>query len=183
MADAVHGTGHQEDGDTRRDLLMMATAGMAAVAVGAAVWPLVDSLNPAADALAVSSVELDLGHIAEGQAVTIMWRGSPVFIRHRTAKEIGEARDVDVADLPDPAADADRVQKPEWLILVGVCTHLGCIPLGQKVTDKKGDYDGWFCPCHGSHYDSSGRIRKGPAPKNLAVPPYAFASDTLIRIG
>lgn len=184
MADAVHGADHHDDdGGTRRDFLMMATAAMGAVGVGAAVWPLIDSLNPAADALAVSTVEVDLAPIAVGQAVTIMWRGSPVFIRHRTAKEIEEARTVDLGDLPDPATDESRVEKPEWLVLVGVCTHLGCIPLGQKVSDKKGDYDGWFCPCHGSHYDTSGRIRKGPAPLNLPVPPYAFESDTLIRIG
>jgi ubiquinol-cytochrome c reductase iron-sulfur subunit len=144
---------------------------------------LVDSLNPAADALAVSSLDVDIGPIAVGQAVTVMWRGTPVFIRHRTPKEIEEAEDVSLDDLPDPATDDSRVQKPEWLILVGVCTHLGCIPLGQKSTDKKGDYDGWFCPCHGSHYDSSGRIRKGPAPENLPVPPYEFVSDTLVKIG
>lgn len=183
MADAVHGADHQSDGETRRDFLMMATAGMGVVAVGAAVWPLIDSLNPAADALAVASVEVDLSPIAVGQAITIMWRGSPVFVRHRTAKEIEEARSVDVQELRDPAKDASRVEKPEWLVLVGVCTHLGCIPLGQKPTDKRGDYDGWFCPCHGSHYDTSGRIRKGPAPLNLPVPPYEFESDTLIKIG
>jgi len=183
MAEAVHGSSHGEHDGTRRDFLMMAAGGMAAVGVGAAIWPLVDSLNPAADALAVSSSEVDIGPIAEGQSITVMWRGSPVFIRHRTAKEIGEAVDVQLDELPDPQADKDRVQKPEWLILVGVCTHLGCIPLGQKPTDKKGDYDGWFCPCHGSHYDSSGRIRKGPAPLNLPVPPYEFVSDTLVKIG
>jgi ubiquinol-cytochrome c reductase iron-sulfur subunit len=183
MADAMHGADHHGDGETRRDFLMMTTAAMGAVAVGAAVWPLIDSLNPAADALAVSSTELDISHIAVGQAITVMWRGAPVFVRHRTEKEIKEAQDVALGDLPDPQADKDRVKKPEWLVMVGVCTHLGCIPLGQKVTDKKGDFDGWFCPCHGSHYDSSGRIRKGPAPNNLAVPPYDFVSDTLIKIG
>lgn len=183
MAEAVHGSSHGEHDGTRRDFLMMAAGGMVAVGVGAAIWPLVDSLNPAADALAVSSTEVDIGPIAEGQAITVMWRGSPVFVRHRTPKEIEEARDVQLDELPDPQADKDRVEKPEWLILVGVCTHLGCIPLGQKPTDKKGDYDGWFCPCHGSHYDSSGRIRKGPAPLNLPVPPYEFVSDTLVKIG
>jgi ubiquinol-cytochrome c reductase iron-sulfur subunit len=179
----MHGADHHGDGETRRDFLMMTTAAMAAVGLGAAVWPLVDSLNPAADALAVSSVEIDVAPIAVGQAITVMWRGTPVFIRHRTAKEIEEATSVALGDLPDPQADGERVQKAEWLVLVGVCTHLGCIPLGQKVTDKKGDYDGWFCPCHGSHYDSSGRIRKGPAPNNLAVPPYEFVADTLVKIG
>jgi len=112
-----------------------------------------------------------------------MWRGRPVFVRHRTAKEIEEARAVNIAELKDPASDQSRVQKAQWLVVVGVCTHLGCVPLGQKPTDAKGDYDGWFCPCHGSHYDSSARIRRGPAPTNLAVPEYVFTSDTAIRIG
>lgn len=183
MAEAANGSGHGEHDGTRRDFLMMATGGMAAVGTAAAIWPLVDSLNPAADALAVSSIDVDIGPIAEGQAVTVMWRGTPVFIRHRTAKEIEEAESVPLDDLPDPETDDARVQKPEWLVMVGVCTHLGCIPLGQKTTDKKGDFDGWFCPCHGSHYDTSGRIRKGPAPSNLPVPPYEFVSDTLVKIG
>ena len=183
MAEAVHGSSHGEHDGTRRDFLMLAAGGMAAVGVGAAIWPLVDSLNPAADALAVAELEVDIGPIAEGQAITVMWRGTPVFIRHRTAAEITEAEDVPLDDLPDPAADSDRVQKPEWLVMVGVCTHLGCIPLGQKVSEKKGDFGGWFCPCHGSHYDTSGRIRKGPAPENLPVPPYEFVSDTLVKIG
>ncbi len=183
MAEAANGSGHGEHDGTRRDFLMMATGGMAAVGTAAAIWPLVDSLNPAADALAVSSIDVDIGPIAEGQAVTVMWRGTPVFIRHRTAKEIEEAEGVPLDDLPDPETDDARVLKPEWLVMVGVCTHLGCIPLGQKATDKKGDFDGWFCPCHGSHYDTSGRIRKGPAPSNLPVPPYEFVSDTLVKIG
>ena len=113
-----------------------------------------------------------------GQSVTITWRGKPVFVRHRTEKEIEEARSVPLSDLPDPQTDADRVEKPEWLIVVGVCTHLGCVPLGYQ-----GDYDGWFCPCHGSHYDTSGRIRRGPAPLNLLVPEYVFLDDSTIRIG
>ena len=183
MAEAAHGSGHGEHDGTRRDFLMMAAGGMAAVGTAAAIWPLIDSLNPAADALAVSSIEVDIGPIAEGQAVTVMWRGTPVFIRHRTPAEIEEAQNVNIDELPDPEADADRVLEPKWLVMVGVCTHLGCIPLGQKVADKKGDYDGWFCPCHGSHYDTSGRIRKGPAPTNLPVPPYEFVSDTLVKIG
>ena len=183
MAEAANGSGPGEHDGTRRDFLMMATGGMALVGTAAAIWPLVDSLNPAADALAVSSIDVDIGPIAEGQAVTVMWRGTPVFIRHRTAKEIEEAESVPLDDLPDPETDDARVQKPEWLVMVGVCTHLGCIPLGQKTTDKKGDFDGWFCPCHGSHYDTSGRIRKGPAPSNLPVPPYEFVSDTLVKIG
>lgn len=183
MADALNGADHQNDGETRRDFLMMATAAMGAVGVGAAIWPLIDALNPAADALAVASVEVNLGPIAEGQAITVMWRGKPIFIRHRTEQEIEQARSVPMDELPDPAADGDRVQQPQWLVMVGVCTHLGCIPLGQKSSDKKGDYGGWFCPCHGSHYDESGRIRKGPAPENLPIPPYSFESDTQIKIG
>ena len=183
MADALNGADHQNDGETRRDFLMMATAAMGAVGVGAAVWPLVDALNPAADALAVASVDVNLGPVAVGQAITVMWRGKPIFIRHRTEEEIEQARSVPMDELPDPAADADRVQQPQWLVMVGVCTHLGCIPLGQKSSDKKGDYGGWFCPCHGSHYDESGRIRKGPAPENLPIPPYSFESDTQIKIG
>ena len=112
-----------------------------------------------------------------------MWQGKPVFIRHRTADEIAKAADVQVTDLRDPEADADRVEKPEWLVMIGLCTHLGCIPLGQKSTDPQGEFGGWFCPCHGSHYDTAGRIRKGPAPLNLPVPPYAFIDDTKILIG
>ena len=127
--------------------------------------------------------EVDLSSIEEGQSITVKWRGKPVFIRKRTKEEIEEANSINISSLPDPAADAERVQKPEWLILVGVCTHLGCVPLGQKVSDTKGDYNGWYCPCHGSHYDTSGRIRKGPAPDNLPVPPYKFLNDNKILIG
>ena len=150
---------------TRRDFLYIATGAVAAVGAAAVVWPLINQMSPDASTLAMASTEVDIGAIPEGQIVTIKWRGKPVFIRHRTAKEIAEATNVDVATLPDPQADSARVQKPQWLIVVGVCTHLGCIPLGHA-----GDYDGWFCPCHGSVYDTSGRIRKGPAPRNLAVP-------------
>ena len=118
-----------------------------------------------------------------GQSITLKWRGKPVFIRHRTAAEIDEALRDDALDMRDPQNDADRVQKPEYLVVLGVCTHLGCVPLGQKVGEVRGEYDGWFCPCHGSHYDSSGRIRKGPAPTNLEVPPYSFLSDDVVKIG
>ncbi|WP_372005503.1 ubiquinol-cytochrome c reductase iron-sulfur subunit [Tistrella mobilis] len=181
MANTVpSGDGHHDHGDdaTRRDFLMLLAGGGAAVGAAALAWPLIDSMNPAADVLALSSTEVNISQIEAGQAVTITWRGKPVFIRHRTGKEIEEARAVNVADLPDPQPDADRVEKPEWLVVVGICTHLGCVPLGYQ-----GDYDGWFCPCHGSHYDTSGRIRKGPAPANLAVPEYAFLDDNTIRIG
>lgn len=173
---------HTHD-ENRRDFLTLSAASFAAVGTACVVWPFVDSMNPAADTLALSTTEVDLGPIQEGQAITVMWRGKPVFIRRRTAVEIEEAQTVDMAVLIDPQADDARVKKPEWLVLVGICTHLGCVPVGQKQTEARGDFGGYFCPCHGSHYDTSGRIRKGPAPKNLGVPPYAFVSDTLIRIG
>jgi len=163
---------------TRRDFLYVATGAAGAVAVGAAIWPLVDQMNPDASTLAASTTEVDLTNIAEGQIVTVKWRGKPVFVRHRTAKEIEEARAVSLSELRDPATDASRVEKPEWLVLIGICTHLGCVPLGHQ-----GPYDGWFCPCHGSVYDTSGRIRQGPAPYNLVVPSYTFISPTKISIG
>ena len=174
--------GHGE-GETRRDFLILATAGFGAVGTAIAAWPFIDSLNPAADTLALSTIEVDLSAIAEGMAITVVWQGQPVFIRHRTADEIARAENVELSDLIDPEADTDRVQQPEWLVMIGVCTHLGCIPKGQKATDIKGEYDGWYCPCHASHYDISGRIRKGPAPKNLPVPPYEFLDDSTIKIG
>jgi ubiquinol-cytochrome c reductase iron-sulfur subunit len=177
---------HQMDraeGASRRDFLYLTAGAMGAVGAGAAAWPLIDSMNPAADTLALASAEVDIGQIEEGQAITAVWRGKPVFIRRRTADEVANIREEDWHALRDPQSDESRVQKSEWLVLVGVCTHLGCIPLGTKAGQPRGDYNGWFCPCHGSHYDMSGRIRKGPAPKNLAVPPYTFVTDTLIRIG
>jgi ubiquinol-cytochrome c reductase iron-sulfur subunit len=140
-------------------------------------------MNPAADTLALATTEFDLSGVEEGMAVTIVWRGKPVFVRHRTTAEIEEAGTVDINELPDPQPDSERTDKPEMLVLVGVCTHLGCVPLGQKATDPRGEWGGWFCPCHGSHYDTSGRIRKGPAPNNLEVPPYEYISDSVIRIG
>ena len=170
---------------TRRDFLYVAAGAATVVGAGLAVWPLVDQMNPSADVLALASTDVNLAPIEMGQSVTIVWRSKPVFIRHRTADQVREAAGVPMSDLPDPQADSLRVKdgKAEWLILVGICTHLGCIPLGQKQTDSRGDFGGWFCPCHGSHYDTSGRIRKGPAPLNLPVPPYAFTGDTTIRIG
>jgi ubiquinol-cytochrome c reductase iron-sulfur subunit len=172
------------DKKTRRDFLILAVSGMGAVGTVGFAWPFVNSMKPAADTRALSTVEVNLAPIVEGQAITVMWQGKPVFIRHRTQKEIEFARSQDPSSLLDPEKDELRVKSdPKWLVVVGVCTHLGCVPLGQKATDPRGDFNGWFCPCHGSHYDTSGRIRKGPAPKNLPVPPYAFLKDTLIRIG
>ncbi|MFC3053423.1 ubiquinol-cytochrome c reductase iron-sulfur subunit [Kordiimonas pumila] len=174
---------HDGEEATRRDFLHIAAAGGAGVGAAIAVWPFVDQMNPAADTLALATVEVDISHIAEGEAIVIKWRGKPIFIRHRTAAEIEAARTVDMSVLVDKQADTDRVEKDDWLVVVGTCTHLGCVPLGSKSGDDRGDFGGWFCPCHGSHYDTSGRIRKGPAPKNLAVPEYAFMSDTTIKIG
>tara|TARA_Y100000590_G_scaffold210308_1_gene238236 strand:+ start:3720 stop:4190 length:471 start_codon:yes stop_codon:yes gene_type:complete len=156
---------------------------MAAVGSAFAIWPFIDSMNPSADVLALGTKEVDLTNIEEGSTKTIKWRGKPVFIKHRTKAEINEAKKVNLNELKDPEKDEDRVVKPEWLVVVGVCSHLGCIPLGQKETDNKGDFNGWFCPCHGSHYDSSGRVRKGPAPKNLTVPKYTFLDENKIKIG
>jgi len=163
---------------TRRDMLFIANGAVAAVGVGALAWPLISHMNPDASTLALASTEVDISSIPEGGILTVKWRGKPVFVRHRTKKEIEEAANVKAADMPDPQADSARVKKPEWLVVVGVCTHLGCVPLGHS-----GDYDGWFCPCHGSVYDTSGRIRKGPAPRNLEVPAYAFLSETKLQIG
>ncbi len=174
---------HGEGTGSRRDFLILATSAIGAIGAASAIWPFIDQMNPSADVLALSTVEVDLSPIAIGQSITVKWRGKPVFVRHRTEEEIEAARSVDLDELRDPQTDEARAQRPQWLIIVGVCTHLGCIPLGQKPADAKGDYGGWFCPCHGSHYDTSGRIRRGPAPKNLAVPGYVFASDTVVRIG
>lgn len=171
---------HASSTPTRRDFIVLTASAMAGIGAVSVAWPLVDSLNPSADVLALASTEVDLAPIQPGQSIKVMWRGKPVFIRHRTATEIETARNVPVKELKDPEEDQVRVKKgqDQWLVMVGVCTHLGCIPLGQQ-----GDYGGWFCPCHGSHYDTSGRIRKGPAPINLIIPPYEFLSPTKIRIG
>ncbi|WP_439532130.1 ubiquinol-cytochrome c reductase iron-sulfur subunit [Polymorphobacter sp.] len=172
-------------GEKRRDFLYIATSAVAAVGVGAVVWPLVNQMNPSADVLALASIDLDLAAIEEGQAVKTSWRGKPIFARHLTAAEIDAANKVDAASLRDPQTLADRT-KPDnakWLITLGVCTHLGCVPLGAGQGESRGDYGGYFCPCHGSHYDTAGRIRKGPAPLNLEVPPYVFKSATAVTIG
>ncbi len=169
--------------EEKRDFLYITTAGLAIAGGGATVWSLIDTMNPSKDVLALASTEVDLSPIEEGQSLTVMWRGKPIFIRHRTTSEIQDATDADVDGLIHKASDESRVQNPKWLVVIGVCTHLGCVPLGQKIGDSKGDFDGWFCPCHGSHYDTSGRIRKGPAPLNLEIPPYEFVSDDIIKIG
>lgn len=182
-ADSAHASQQSQDEETRRDFLYLVATAMGVVGTGAFVWPLVNSMNPSADVLALASTEVDLSPIAVGQSLTVVWRGKPVFIRHRTEEEIAAAADVSLAELPHQETDADRVVKPEWLIVGGNCTHLGCVPLGQKAGDDKGEYGGWFCPCHGSHYDTSGRIRKGPAPENLPVPPVEFLDETTIKIG
>ncbi|WP_342361217.1 ubiquinol-cytochrome c reductase iron-sulfur subunit [Terrarubrum flagellatum] len=166
---------------TRRDFLYIATGAAAAVGTAAVVWPFISSMRPDAATLAAGApVDFDLAPVAEGQIVKLFWRGKLIFVRNRTQKEIDEARAVDINTLIDPQSDQDRVKagKDKWLIVYGNCTHLGCIPLGHE-----GNYEGWFCPCHGSQYDTSGRVRVGPAPLNLPIPPYAFTSDTKIRIG
>lgn len=187
MADSLAPSGMAsptpQDGETRRDFLTLVTGSFVAVGVGSMVWPFINSMNPARDVLATSTTDVDLKPIAAGAAITVVWRGKPVFVRSRTEAEIKAAREVPVSELKDPQPDQERVKKDQWLVLIGICTHLGCIPLGQKPTDQRGPFGGWFCPCHGSAYDTSGRIRQGPAPLNLAVPAYAFTSDTQIRIG
>jgi len=184
MVDATH---HSEgDGQTRREFIYLAAAAVGAVGAAGVAWALVDSMNPATDTLALSSIDVNLAPIAEGMGIVTMWQGKPVFVRHRTAQEITEAQDVKLSDLIDPSApatDQDRVKKSPWLILIGICTHLGCIPLGNKPTDPRGDWGGYLCPCHGSQYDTSGRVRHGPAPLNLAIPPYNYTSDAVVRIG
>ena len=162
----------------RRDFIFTASYALGAVGVGAAAWPLIDQMNPDASERALASTEVDISGIERGQSITVLWRGKPVFIKRRTEEEIQKARQVDLKELPDPEKDEDRAKNPEWLVMLGMCTHLGCVPLGNK-----GEYEGWFCPCHGSHYDTSGRIRKGPAPTNLEIPKYEFISDSTIKIG
>jgi ubiquinol-cytochrome c reductase iron-sulfur subunit len=177
---------HAASGDmTKRDLLQLIAVSGAAIGAGAIAWPLIDSMNPSKDVLALSSIDVDLTPIVEGQGIVVSWQGKPIFVRHRTAAEIKEAQDVPLGQLIEPQPDSARV-KPghdQWIILIGICTHLGCIPLGNKPSDPRGDWGGWFCPCHGSQYDTSGRVRHGPAPANLPVPPYAFESDTKIKVG
>ncbi|WP_395664329.1 ubiquinol-cytochrome c reductase iron-sulfur subunit [Methylocella sp.] len=173
MAEAITATE-----PTRRDFLYLATAAVGAVGVGATVWPLISQMSPDASTLAAGTLEVDIAGVPVGQIMTVKWRGKPIFISHRTPVEIKTAEDTPLNELKDPATDQSRVQKPEWLVVIGICTHLGCVPLGHE-----GPYHGWFCPCHGSVYDTSGRIRQGPAPANLVVPPYRFAAETKLVIG
>ena len=189
-----HVTNHDASGEpTRRDFLYLVTGMTGAVGAAAVAWPFIDQMRPDASTLALASIEVDVAAVEPGMSLTVKWRGKPIFIRNRTAKEIDEANAVALGDLKDPVArnaniapdaqatDIDRSAgqgKENWIVMIGSCTHLGCVPLGQA-----GDFGGWFCPCHGSHYDTAGRIRKGPAPENLAIPTFAFTSDTVIKIG
>lgn len=178
--DAGHSADHPTDAPTRRDFIHIAAASAAAGGVVATVWPFIDQMNPSGDTLALASIEFDISKVVEGQQAVVKWRGKPVFVRHRTAAEIAAAKKDDGAPMKDPQPDSARVKegKEPWLILIGVCTHLGCVP-----NFGLGDYGGWFCPCHGSDYDTSGRIRKGPAPLNLQIPEYSFLNDTRVKIG
>jgi ubiquinol-cytochrome c reductase iron-sulfur subunit len=188
---------HSAEEPNRRDFIVIAAQAFAGVGAALSLWPFIHQMNPDASTQALASIDVDLAPIKEGQAITVSWRGKPLFIRNRTPEEIKKAVEVKLADLSDKSArndampekalalDTNRTKKGKenWLVLVGICTHLGCIPKGQSMSDSRGDFGGWFCPCHGSHYDTSGRIRKGPAPRNLEVPTYEFVSDTKIKIG
>ena len=174
-----------EQSITRRNFLTLTAGAVGALGASKFIWPFIDSMNPSADVLAQSTTDVDLSPIEEGQSITVIWRGKPIFIRHRTNKEIVNAKSTSISKLIDPEKDSVRVKsgKPQWLVLIGICTHLGCIPTGQTPNSNRGKYNGWYCPCHGSLYDTSGRVRRGPAPTNLVVPPYAFLNENNIRIG
>jgi ubiquinol-cytochrome c reductase iron-sulfur subunit len=188
---------HSAEEPDRRDFIVILAQAFAGVGAAVALWPFIDQMNPDASTQALASIEIDVSPVKPGQAITVSWRGKPVFIRNRTPQEVEAAKGVKLADLKDPlarnealpdnspATDVNRTKKDKenWLVLVGICTHLGCIPKGQSMGEARGNYGGWFCPCHGSHYDTAGRIRLGPAPENLLVPPYEFVSDTMIKIG
>ncbi len=182
---SVHTTDADLEDGSKRDFIFLATGATAAAGAAAVGWPLVAQMGKAADTLAAGSIEIDLSKIGEGQQLKMLWRGKPVFVRHRTAAEIAEANAVELSVLKDPEVDTDRLiagpsgaVNQKYLVMVGVCTHFGCVPVGEA-----GDFDGWYCPCHGSHYDTSGRIRKGPAPKNMVIPPYSFISENVIKVG
>lgn len=172
---------HGPEDDSKRDFLFVATGAAGAVTVGAIAWPLINQMNPARNVLALATIEVPIGDISEGTEIKVMWRGKPVFIRHRTPEEIESARSVPLSDLPDPQPDTARTldEEGKWLVQIGVCTHLGCVPIGNGA----GEFNGWFCPCHGSHYDIAGRIRKGPAPRNLDIPPAQFVDAETIQLG
>lgn len=185
MSDVPTHTDTELEDGSKRDFIFLATGAAAAAGVAAVGWPLIAQMGKAADTLAAGSIEIDLSKVAEGQQLKMLWRGKPVFVRHRTPKEIAEAEDVELSALKDPQTDNERLVPrpdgqldPKFLVMVGVCTHFGCVPVGEA-----GDYDGWYCPCHGSHYDTSGRIRKGPAPTNMVIPPYSFVTDSVIKVG
>ena len=181
-SDSISGTG---EGVRRRDFIHVAALSFAGVGTVFAVAPLIVQMNPAADVLALASTEVDISKIAPGQAIKTIWRKQPVFVRNLTPEEIKAANNVPLGELRDPETLAQRTKagKQNWLITLGVCTHLGCVPLGVGDGENRGEYGGYFCPCHGSHYDTAARIRKGPAPINLQVPEYQFLSDTLVQIG
>ena len=162
----------------RRDFLFTATYTVGAVGLGATIWPFIDQMNPDSSVKALATTEVDISQIQPGNSITVLWRGKPVFIKRRTESEIADAKKVNLNDLKHPEKDEDRAKNPEWLVMLGICTHLGCVPLADK-----GEYNGWFCPCHGSHYDTSGRIRKGPAPVNMEIPKYEFVNINTIKIG
>ena len=188
-------TATTHDAGTRRDFLYVASGAMGAVGLGAALWPFIDQMNPSTAALALASIEADISAIVPGQQVVLKWRGHPLFVRRRTPAEIAESNAVEVSSLPDPlanndalpdtapATDANRAIKADMLVLIGVCTHLGCTPTVSTPSVPQGDYGGWLCHCHGSQYDTAGRIRKGPAPRNLEVPPYSYLTNTRIKVG
>ncbi len=189
LSDSSHTKGH-EGQPTRRDMLHVATGAIAVGGAAMVAWPLINQMNPAADTLALASIEFDLATVAEGSQAKVMWRGAPLFIRHRTADEIARAKKDDAVTMRDQQTDADRIKtsdgkpgNPAYLIMKAACTHLGCIPVGVTEAGYLGEYGGWFCPCHGSQYDTSGRIRQGPAPKNLEIPPFVYLSDTKVKIG
>lgn len=185
LEQSAENAGIGEDGVRRRDFINIAAVSFAGVGAGSVLIPLVNQMNPSADVLALASIEVDIAAIQPGQAIKTMWRKQPVFIRNLTPEEVAEAEKVDTASLRDPQTLAERTKegKKNWLITTGVCTHLGCVPLGASEGEVKGEFGGYFCPCHGSHYDTAARIRKGPAPKNLEVPEYSFTSDTVVQIG
>ncbi len=164
--------------NNRRDFLFTASYMMGAVGIGATIWPFIDQMNPDSSVKALATTEVNISQIEPGKSITVLWRGKPVFIKRRTQSEISEAQSVDLNELKHPEKDDDRVKKSEWLVMLGICTHIGCVPLSNK-----GEYNGWFCPCHGSHYDTSGRIRKGPAPVNMEIPKYEFVDNNTIKIG